>query len=74
MTTAEAADEAPGTGTRQARRSLVGRNLLAGIEPDPAGDAGHPSGQPRTGFFTDTSVCIGWPARSGTRFRRTASN
>jgi formate dehydrogenase iron-sulfur subunit len=42
--------------------SLIGRNLLAGIEPDPAGDAGHRDHPPRMGFFTDTSVCIGCKA------------
>ncbi|MBM9506264.1 4Fe-4S dicluster domain-containing protein [Actinacidiphila acididurans] len=43
--------------------SLIGRNLLAGPEPDPAGDAGHgPGHPPRMGFFTDTSVCIGCKA------------
>jgi formate dehydrogenase iron-sulfur subunit len=43
-------------------RSLIGRNLLAGEEPDPAGDAGHRDHPPRMGFFTDTSVCIGCKA------------
>ncbi|TDD31707.1 4Fe-4S dicluster domain-containing protein [Actinomadura sp. KC06] len=42
--------------------SLVGRNLLAGAEPDVAADAGHPDPPPRMGFFTDTSVCIGCKA------------
>ncbi|MEV5828929.1 4Fe-4S dicluster domain-containing protein [Spirillospora sp. NPDC052242] len=42
--------------------TLVGRNLLAGPEPDVAGDAGHRDPPPRTGFFTDTSVCIGCKA------------
>ncbi|MFC4493796.1 4Fe-4S dicluster domain-containing protein [Streptomyces ovatisporus] len=42
--------------------SLVGRNLLAGAEDDPAGDAGHTGHPPRVGFFTDTSVCIGCKA------------
>ncbi|MFL6056286.1 MAG: 4Fe-4S dicluster domain-containing protein [Actinoallomurus sp.] len=42
--------------------SLIGRNLLAGNEPDPAGDAGHRDHPPRVGFFTDTSVCIGCKA------------
>ncbi len=42
--------------------SLIGRNLLAGAEPDPAGDAGHRDAPPRMGFFTDTSVCIGCKA------------
>jgi formate dehydrogenase iron-sulfur subunit len=41
---------------------LVGRNLLAGAEPDVAADAGHPDPPPRMGFFTDTSVCIGCKA------------
>ncbi|SCK11011.1 formate dehydrogenase iron-sulfur subunit [Streptomyces sp. WMMB 714] len=48
-----------GTGTGG---SLVGRNLLAGPEDDPAGDAGHSGHPPRVGFFTDTSVCIGCKA------------
>jgi formate dehydrogenase iron-sulfur subunit len=47
--------------------SLIGRNLLAGPEDDPAGGAGHgggPGGEhpDRVGFFTDTSVCIGCKA------------
>ncbi|AXI77369.1 4Fe-4S dicluster domain-containing protein [Peterkaempfera bronchialis] len=42
--------------------SLIGRNLLAGPEPDPAGDAGHTDHPARVGFFTDTSVCIGCKA------------
>ncbi|OLT37613.1 4Fe-4S ferredoxin [Actinomadura sp. CNU-125] len=42
--------------------TLVGRNLLAGPEPDVAGDAGHRDHPPRMGFFTDTSVCIGCKA------------
>ncbi|MGW7516129.1 4Fe-4S dicluster domain-containing protein [Streptomyces sp. NPDC054796] len=42
--------------------SLVGRNLLAGAEPDPSGDAGHTGHPERVGFFTDTSVCIGCKA------------
>jgi formate dehydrogenase iron-sulfur subunit len=42
--------------------SLIGRNLLAGDESDPAGDAGHAEHPPRVGFFTDTSVCIGCKA------------
>ncbi|OKI01902.1 4Fe-4S ferredoxin [Streptomyces sp. CB02923] len=37
-------------------------HLLGGVEPDPAGDAGHSGAPPRTGFFTDTSVCIGCKA------------
>ncbi|GAA0248489.1 4Fe-4S dicluster domain-containing protein [Actinomadura nitritigenes] len=41
---------------------LVGRNLLAGAEPDVARDAGYPDAPPRMGFFTDTSVCIGCKA------------
>ncbi|MGV9852079.1 4Fe-4S dicluster domain-containing protein [Streptomyces sp. NPDC003442] len=44
------------------RSSLIGRNLLAGAEPDVAGDAGHEDHPPRVGFFTDTSVCIGCKA------------
>ncbi|MET7935786.1 4Fe-4S dicluster domain-containing protein [Streptomyces sp. NPDC005322] len=44
------------------RPSLIGRDLLAGAEPDPAGDAGHEAHPPRVGFFTDTSVCIGCKA------------
>ncbi|EXU65101.1 4Fe-4S ferredoxin [Streptomyces sp. PRh5] len=40
----------------------MGRNLLAGAEPDVAGDAGHEDHPPRVGFFTDTSVCIGCKA------------
>jgi formate dehydrogenase iron-sulfur subunit len=35
---------------------------LAGVEPDPAGDAGHVDHPPRMGFFTDTSICIGCKA------------
>ncbi|WP_327299150.1 MULTISPECIES: 4Fe-4S dicluster domain-containing protein [unclassified Streptomyces] len=43
--------------------SIIGRNLLAGAEPDPAGDSGYGAGHPeRVGFFTDTSVCIGCKA------------
>ncbi|MFK8845044.1 4Fe-4S dicluster domain-containing protein [Streptomyces sp. Ac-502] len=41
---------------------LLGDHLLSGIEPDPAGDAGHTGAPLRTGFFTDTSVCIGCKA------------
>lgn len=41
---------------------LVGRNLLAGAEPDVARDAGYSDAPPRMGFFTDTSVCIGCKA------------
>ncbi|MEF3117958.1 4Fe-4S dicluster domain-containing protein [Streptomyces chrestomyceticus] len=41
---------------------LPGDRLLSGVEPDPAGDAGHSGAPPRTGFFTDTSVCIGCKA------------
>ncbi|MET7762669.1 4Fe-4S dicluster domain-containing protein [Streptomyces sp. NPDC005393] len=48
--------------TDSSKGSLIGRNLLAGSEPDPAGDAGHQSPPPRVGFFTDTSVCIGCKA------------
>ncbi|NDU73137.1 4Fe-4S dicluster domain-containing protein [Actinomadura sp. DSM 109109] len=40
--------------------SLIGRNLLAGADPDVA--AGYSDHQPRMGFFTDTSVCIGCKA------------
>jgi formate dehydrogenase iron-sulfur subunit len=36
--------------------------LLAGPEPDMAGDAGYRNHPPRLGFFTDTSVCIGCKA------------
>jgi formate dehydrogenase iron-sulfur subunit len=42
--------------------SLIGRNLLAGAEPDVAADSGYPDAPPRVGFFTDTSVCIGCKA------------
>lgn len=42
--------------------SLVGRNLLAGAEPDVAANAGHRDPPPWMGFFTDTSVCIGCKA------------
>ncbi|MEU6347470.1 4Fe-4S dicluster domain-containing protein [Streptomyces sp. NPDC046977] len=43
--------------------TIIGRNLLAGAEPDPARDAGHGADHPeRVGFFTDTSVCIGCKA------------
>ncbi|WP_063729532.1 4Fe-4S dicluster domain-containing protein [Streptomyces sp. RTd22] len=48
--------------TRERGESLIGRNLLAGAEPDPAGDSGHEEHPPRMGFFTDTSVCIGCKA------------
>ncbi len=41
---------------------LVGRNLLAGAEPEVARDAGYQDPPPRMGFFTDTSVCIGCKA------------
>ncbi|WP_030020068.1 4Fe-4S dicluster domain-containing protein [Streptomyces monomycini] len=41
---------------------LLGDHLLSGIEPGPARDAGHSGAPPRTGFFTDTSVCIGCKA------------
>ncbi|MFC5213621.1 4Fe-4S dicluster domain-containing protein [Streptomyces coerulescens] len=43
-------------------RDLYTGHQLSGPEPDPAGDAGHPDPPPRTGFFTDTSVCIGCKA------------
>lgn len=42
--------------------SLVGRNLLAGAEPDVTANAGYTDPPPRMGFFTDTSVCIGCKA------------
>lgn len=42
--------------------SLIGRNLLAGAEPDVAADSGYADPPPRVGFFTDTSVCIGCKA------------
>ncbi|GAA4391194.1 4Fe-4S dicluster domain-containing protein [Actinomadura verrucosospora] len=42
--------------------SLIGRNLLAGAEPDVAADSGYADPPPRMGFFTDTSVCIGCKA------------
>ncbi|TDC67044.1 4Fe-4S dicluster domain-containing protein [Actinomadura sp. GC306] len=42
--------------------SLVGRNLLAGPEPDVTENAGYTDPPPRMGFFTDTSVCIGCKA------------
>ena len=35
---------------------------LSGPLPDPAADAGWEQPQPRKGFFTDTSVCIGCKA------------
>ncbi|MGW2747846.1 4Fe-4S dicluster domain-containing protein [Streptomyces sp. NPDC001450] len=39
------------------------RNRLSGPLADPAADAGYPETHPpRTGFFTDTSVCIGCKA------------
>ncbi|RNG19614.1 4Fe-4S dicluster domain-containing protein [Streptomyces botrytidirepellens] len=50
------------TDAQPPKSSLIGRNLLAGIEPDPAGDSGHEGHPPRMGFFTDTSVCIGCKA------------
>ncbi|MGW1051510.1 4Fe-4S dicluster domain-containing protein [Streptomyces sp. NPDC002521] len=37
-------------------------HLLYGPEPDVAGASGYPDAPPRTGFFTDTSVCIGCKA------------
>jgi formate dehydrogenase iron-sulfur subunit len=37
-------------------------NSLSGPLPDPAADAGWTPAQPRKGFFTDTSVCIGCKA------------
>ncbi|TDE26691.1 4Fe-4S dicluster domain-containing protein [Actinomadura sp. 6K520] len=42
--------------------SLVGRNLLAGPEPDVTENSGYTDPPPRMGFFTDTSVCIGCKA------------
>jgi formate dehydrogenase iron-sulfur subunit len=42
--------------------SLVGRNLLAGADPDVAAGSGYTDHPPRMGFFTDTSVCIGCKA------------
>lgn len=42
--------------------SLIGRNLLAGSDPDVAADSGYADHPPRMGFFTDTSVCIGCKA------------
>ncbi|MEP6852389.1 MAG: 4Fe-4S dicluster domain-containing protein [bacterium] len=43
---------------------MVGSTSLSGPLPDPAGDAGWSGAatQPRKGFFTDTSVCIGCKA------------
>src|ERR1700735_5244794 len=35
---------------------------LSGPLPDPAADAGWSDAQPRKGFFTDTSICIGCKA------------
>jgi formate dehydrogenase iron-sulfur subunit len=40
---------------------MVGTNSLFG-PLDPAADAGYTDAPPRTGFFTDTSVCIGCKA------------
>jgi formate dehydrogenase iron-sulfur subunit len=37
-------------------------NSLSGPLPDPAADAGWTDAQPRKGFFTDTSICIGCKA------------
>jgi formate dehydrogenase iron-sulfur subunit len=37
-------------------------NSLSGPLPDPAADAGWTQAQPRKGFFTDSSVCIGCKA------------
>ncbi|MFI0777626.1 4Fe-4S dicluster domain-containing protein [Streptomyces sp. NPDC021212] len=50
------------TDGQEPKGSLIGRNLLAGAEADPAGDSGHEGHPPRMGFFTDTSVCIGCKA------------
>ena len=41
---------------------MVGRNSLSGALPDPSADAGWQDPEPRKGFFTDTSVCIGCKA------------
>ncbi|MDQ6936391.1 MAG: 4Fe-4S dicluster domain-containing protein [Actinomycetota bacterium] len=41
---------------------MVGSTSLSGPLEDPAGDAGWTGAQPRKGFFTDTSVCIGCKA------------
>ncbi|MGW4873531.1 4Fe-4S dicluster domain-containing protein [Streptomyces chartreusis] len=43
-------------------RDLYTGHRLSNPEDDPAHDAGHPDPPPRTGFFTDTSVCIGCKA------------
>ena len=40
---------------------MVSKNSFYG-PVDPAADAGHTDAPPRTGFFTDTSVCIGCKA------------
>ena len=40
----------------------MSRNRLFGPLHDVSADAGHESSQPRMGFFTDTSVCIGCKA------------
>jgi formate dehydrogenase iron-sulfur subunit len=40
---------------------VIGRNSLFG-PVDPAAEAGYDDGQPRKGFFTDTSICIGCKA------------
>jgi formate dehydrogenase iron-sulfur subunit len=37
-------------------------NSLSGPLPDPAADAGWTESQPRKGFFTDSSICIGCKA------------
>jgi formate dehydrogenase iron-sulfur subunit len=37
-------------------------NSLSGPLPDPAADAGWTEAQPRKGFFTDSSICIGCKA------------
>ena len=43
---------------------MTGKNSFSGPLADPAGDAGWVDGasQPRKGFFTDTSICIGCKA------------
>jgi formate dehydrogenase iron-sulfur subunit len=41
---------------------MTRRNSLYGPLDDVAGDAGYEAHPPRTGFFTDTSVCIGCKA------------
>lgn len=41
---------------------MISENSLYGPLDDPAADAGHTEQQPRVGFFTDTSICIGCKA------------